>query len=326
MGLLTTCPGCGNQRVNNDEDCPFCGYSVKLQKTKEQMDREAEALEAAREAEERAKEEAEERARAEAEAKARAEAEAKARAEAEAAAQAKAAAEAKARAEAEARAKAAAEAKAREEAEAAAAAKGSGNIFAQFKYKQNASARRTNFDEGIIGVPDLPDLPVAEDGSGNLPPMMKDRPVSVAEIANTPAVKLTPIEGEKLTSTLPPMQPEREVTIQQIQQTPAVKLSPIKAEEIENKLPDINSPEAAPPESFTNRPDINVEQKQAQKRQINYNETAYAPQPPVPRLFPAPELPAGSYRLSRHLLSVSDPAFGSGPAFAAQPPLHPQTP
>ena len=285
MGLLISCPGCGMQIVNNGEDCPFCGFNVKENKSKEEMDREAEEFEAAKEKEEadrleeeRLKAEAEERARAEAEVRAQAEAQAKARAEAEA------------RAKAEAEARAQAEAQARAQAEAEAASKtNSSNIFSQFRKKTNAPVNAdNNGNDGIIEVPDLPDLP-GNEAEGPLPPMQKDKPVSVAQIANTPAVKLTPIEAKAVTSTLPPMQPEREVSIAEIQQTPAVKLTPIKQELVENKLPDINSPEAAPSGSNTARPDIQVEARQTGKRYVNQQPTATQPKAQQP-VAPQPQV------------------------------------
>ena len=285
MGLLISCPGCGMQIVNNGEDCPFCGFNVKENKSKEEMDREAEEFEAAKEKEEadrleeeRLKAEAEERARAEAEVRAQAEAQAKARAEAEA------------RAKAEAEARAQAEAQARAQAEAEAASKtNSSNIFSQFRKKTNAPVNAdNNGNDGIIEVTDLPDLP-GNEAEGPLPPMQKDKPVSVAQIANTPAVKLTPIEAKAVTSTLPPMQPEREVSIAEIQQTPAVKLTPIKQELVENKLPDINSPEAAPSGSNTARPDIQVEARQTGKRYVNQQPTATQPKAQQP-VAPQPQV------------------------------------
>ena len=109
----------------------------------------------------------------------------------------------------------------------------------------------------IVGS-ELPDIPDNSDPS-KLPPMQKDQPVPISKIANTPAVKLSPIEKEKIDKELPPMQPEREITIEQIQHTPAVKLSPIEKEKVENKLPDIGSPEAAPPRSQTAGRQVTVE-------------------------------------------------------------------
>ena len=333
MALLISCPGCGMQIVNNGEDCPFCGFNVKENKSKEQMDREAEEIEAAKEAEERARQEEAERAEAEARAKAemearaqaeaeaaaRAQAEAEARAKAEAAARAQAEAEARAKAEseakaqAEARAKAAAAAKARAEAEAAAANPGS-NIFAQFRSKTNAqSSSANNGDDGIIEVPDLPDLPENEK-SGPLPPMSKDSPVSVAQIANTPAVKLTPIEGEKITATLPPMQPEREVTIDEIQRTPAVKLTPIRQEKVENQLPDINGPEAAHPGTFRGQPEINVESRQTQRRSVNVE--------PQRQQQPAPSVPVQQQPVQT--VPVQQPTAPQHPSVPQQQPAAPR--
>ena len=141
MGLLISCPGCGMQIVNNGEDCPFCGFNVKENKSKEEMDREAEEFEAAKEKEEadrleeeRLKAEAEERARAEAQARAQAEAQARAQAEAEAASKTN-----------------------------------SSNIFSQFRKKTNAPVNAdNNGNDGIIEVPDLPDLP-GNEAEGPLP-------------------------------------------------------------------------------------------------------------------------------------------------------------
>ena len=55
MALLIDCPGCGNSIVNNGQDCPFCGYSVKTGKTREEIEQELLAAEEALRAEEEAK-------------------------------------------------------------------------------------------------------------------------------------------------------------------------------------------------------------------------------------------------------------------------------
>ena len=55
MAFLIDCPGCGNSIINNGQDCPFCGYSVKTGKTREEMEQELLAAEEALRAEEEAK-------------------------------------------------------------------------------------------------------------------------------------------------------------------------------------------------------------------------------------------------------------------------------
>ena len=140
----------------------------------------------------------------------------------------------------------------------------------------------------IVGS-ELPDIPDNSDPS-KLPPMQKDQPVPISKIANTPAVKLSPIEKEKIGKELPPMQPEREITIEQIQHTPAVKLSPIEKEKVENKLPDIGSPEAAPPRSQTAGRQVTVEAPTPRRPKIII-EKVNMPQPTVPQqpVAPAPQ-------------------------------------
>ena len=55
MAFLIDCPGCGNSIINNGQDCPFCGYSVKTGKTREEMEQQLLAAEEALRAEEEAK-------------------------------------------------------------------------------------------------------------------------------------------------------------------------------------------------------------------------------------------------------------------------------
>ena len=68
--------------------------------------------------------------------------------------------------------------------------------------------------------------------------MQLDKPVPLSTIANTPAVKLTPLAKEQESSVLPPMTPEREVSIEEIANTPAVQLTEIQGEVIKDALPD----------------------------------------------------------------------------------------
>ncbi len=45
MALLINCPGCGNKIVNNGQNCPFCGFNVKENKSAEEMEAEAKKTE-----------------------------------------------------------------------------------------------------------------------------------------------------------------------------------------------------------------------------------------------------------------------------------------
>ena len=45
MALLINCPGCGNRIVNNGQNCPFCGFNVKENKSAEEMEAEAKKAE-----------------------------------------------------------------------------------------------------------------------------------------------------------------------------------------------------------------------------------------------------------------------------------------
>ena len=281
MALLTNCPNCGNQIVNNGQDCPFCGYSIKDGKTREEIEQEALEAEEAKAAEEAA-------AKAEAEAKAAEEA---ARAEAEArAAEEAARAEAEARAAAEA-AKAAAEARAA--AEAAQAQKQSSNIFSKFQKKttvQNNS--NTDLEKKINEKEKLPEIPAGKSGK-KLPPIEIERPVPLSKIANTPAVPLGPLAKEKVKNQLPPMQPEREISVEEIKNTQAVPLKPIKAEEIHNALPT----DTASPKSEKKQPQITVEVPETvPTTPIHKNAPPIRPQQPTapvqePVQTPAPPQP-----------------------------------
>ena len=228
MALFVNCPHCSNRRVNNDDDCPFCGYSVKLGKTREQIQQEAEEEEARLAAEAQALEEAriaEEQARI-------AEEQAKAAEQARLAAEARAAEQARLAAEQQAKAAAAAQ-----------RAQQGGGIFAKFQQK-TISRPQVDISDKVNDMDNLPYIP--EEGEGadqQLPPMILDKPVSVATIASTPAVTLTPLPKEKEDSVLPPMQLEHEVTMEEIRNTPAVALDPIQGEVIEDALPDYAMPE-----------------------------------------------------------------------------------
>ena len=228
MALFVNCPHCSNRRVNNDDDCPFCGYSVKLGKTREQIQQEAEEEEARLAAEAQALEEAriaEEQARI-------AEEQAKAAEQARLAAEARAAEQARLAAEQQAKAAAAAQ-----------RAQQGGGIFAKFQQK-TISRPQVDISDKVNDMDNLPYIP--EEGEGadqQLPPMTLDKPVSVATIASTPAVTLTPLPKEKEDSVLPPMQLEHEVTMEEIRNTPAVALDPIQGEVIEDALPDYAMPE-----------------------------------------------------------------------------------
>ena len=235
MALLIDCPGCGNSIVNNGQDCPFCGYSVKTGKTREEIEQELLA--------------AEEALRAEEEAKAAAEA---ARLEQERLAEeARRAAEEAARLEQERR-----EEEARLAAEEARRQAQQNTIFAKFQQRNAARTQQVDLTEKVNNDLDyLPGMPTGDDSL--LPPMQLERPVSLSEIANTPAVPLTQLAKEQEQTVLPPMQLEREVSINEIMNTPAVHLSPIQKEEVNDALPDIDSPEAAPPRR--SQPEITVE-------------------------------------------------------------------
>ena len=228
MALFVNCPHCSNRRVNNDDDCPFCGYSVKLGKTREQIQQEAEEEEARLAAEAQALEEAriaEEQARI-------AEEQAKAAEQARLAAEARAAEQARLAAEQQAKAAAAAQ-----------RTQQGGGIFAKFQQK-TVSRPQVDISDKVNDMDNLPYIP--EEGEGadqQLPPMILDKPVSVATIASTPAVTLTPLTKEKEDSVLPPMQLEHEVTMEEIRNTPAVALDPIQGEVIEDALPDYAMPE-----------------------------------------------------------------------------------
>ena len=235
MALLIDCPGCGNSIVNNGQDCPFCGYSIKTGKTREEIEQELLA--------------AEEALRAEEEAKAAAEA---ARLEQERLAEeARRAAEEAARLEQERR-----EEEARLAAEEARRQAQQNTIFAKFQQRNAARTQQVDLTEKVNNDLDyLPGMPTGDDSL--LPPMQLERPVSLSEIANTPAVPLTQLAKEQEQTVLPPMQLEREVSINEIMNTPAVHLSPIQKEEVNDALPDIDSPEAAPPRR--SQPEITVE-------------------------------------------------------------------
>ena len=252
MGLLINCPNCGNQIVNNGEDCPFCGYSFSEGKTKEQIENEKLQQEA----------EAEAKAKAEAEAKAKAEAEAKARAEAEA----------RARAEAEARAKAEAEEKAKSVEVSA------DSIFSRFREKATQTAQKPTIIDVEVYEDNLPEIPVTNDNS-QLPPMQKERPVPLSKIANTPAVKLDPIAQDEIKDELGPMTPEREVTVEEIKNTQAVRLTPIQNESVSDALPNMQESARRPvnatqPQAPTQAP------RQPQQPQIQVDRPTQS-QPPV---------------------------------------------
>ena len=242
MALLIDCPGCGNQIVNNGQDCPFCGYNVKTGKTREQIEQELLEAEEALRAEEEAK--AAEEAR-------RLEEEKRAAEEAQRLEEEKRAAEEAKRLEQERLAE-----QARLAAEEAKRQAQQNTIFAKFQQRNTARNQQTDISDKVNNdIDNLPEMPSGDDST--LPPMQLDKPVPLSTIANTPAVPLTPLAKEKESSVLPPMQLEREVTMDEIRNTPAVPLSPIKNEEINDALPDINSPEAAPPKR--SQPEITVE-------------------------------------------------------------------
>ena len=227
MALLIECPGCGNSIVNNGQDCPFCGYSIKTGKTREQIEQELFEAEEALRLEEEAKA-AEEARRLE---------------EIRKAEEAKKAAEEAARLEQERLAE-----QARLAAEEAKKQAQQNAFFAKLQQRNAARNQQVDFSAKVNN--DLDNLPeMMSDDDSSLPPMQIERPVPLSAIANTPAVSLTPLAKEKEETVLPPMRLEREVTIDEIRNTPAVMLSPIQQEEISNALPDINSPEAAPPQS-----------------------------------------------------------------------------
>ena len=276
MALLTNCPNCSNRIVNNGQDCPFCGYSMKLGKTKEEIEQELAAAEEARLAEEAriaAEAQAAEEARIAAEQARIAEEQAKAAEAARLAAEARAAEQARIAAEQQARAAAAQRA----------AQQGNSNIFAQFQQK-TVSRPQVDIADKVNDMDNLPYMPENGEGADRvLPPMQLDRPVSVATIANTPAVPLTPLPKEQETSVLPPMQLEREVTMEEIRNTPAVPLQPIQGEAIENALPDYPMPindTAAPviPQPAMQQP---VQQPVAPQQPVQRPQPPAAPQQPV---------------------------------------------
>ena len=162
MALFVNCPHCSNRRVNNDDDCPFCGYSVKLGKTREQIQQEAEEEEARLAAEAQALEEAriaEEQARI-------AEEQAKAAEQARLAAEARAAEQARLAAEQQAKAAAAAQ-----------RAQQGGGIFAKFQQK-TISRPQVDISDKVNDMDNLPYIP--EEGEGadqQLPPMILDKPL-----------------------------------------------------------------------------------------------------------------------------------------------------
>ena len=235
MAFLIDCPGCGNSIVNNGQDCPFCGYSVKTGKTREEMEQELLAAEEALRAEEEAK--AAEEAR-------RLEEERRIEEEKRAAEEAK-------RLEEERLAE-----QARLAAEEAKRQAQQNSFFGRLQQRKTNAVQQTDISEKVNNdIENLPEIPTGD--SGVLPPMQLEREVSVNEIMNAPTVNLTPLPKEKEQTILPPMQLEREVSMDEIMNTSAVPLSPIQKEVVENALPDINSPDAGLPK----RPqtDITVE-------------------------------------------------------------------
>ncbi len=267
MALLIQCPGCGMQIVNNGENCPFCGYNVKEDKSKEEMELEAE--EALQEAE------------------------------------------------------------ASEETVEEPAAVDAAEETVSEEVSQNAAAPQVS---GNIVGSELPDIPNNSDPS-KLPPMQPKREVTIEQIQHTPAVKLSPIEKEKVDKTLPPMQPEREVTIEQIQHTPAVKLSPIEKEKIENKLPDIGSPEAAPPGSQAAGCQVAVETPTPRRPKITVEKVNVPPRPATPapqqpavpqqRVAPQPQQPTVP---QQRVAPAPQPQQRVAPAPQPQQPAVPQQP
>ncbi len=297
MGLLINCPNCGNQIVNNGEDCPFCGYSFSEGKTKEQIENEKLQQEA------------------EAEAKAKAEAEAKAKAEAEA--KAKAEAEAKARAEAEARARAEAEEKSKSVEVSA------DSIFSRFREKATQTAQKPTIIDVEVYEDNLPEIPVTNDNS-QLPPMQKERPVPLSKIANTPAVKLDPIAQDEIKDELGPMTPEREVTVEEIKNTQAVRLTPIQNESVSDALPNMQESARRP---------VNATQPQIQvDRHTQPQAPVQAPrQPQQPKIqINKPAQPQAQSRPQPKQWSSNPQDFTSNtqqpqqPARPAQPQSRPQ--
>ena len=272
MALLTNCPNCSNPIINNGQDCPFCGYSMKLGKTKEQIEQELMEAEEARLAEEAriaAEAQAAEEARIAAEQARIAEEQAKAAEAARLAAEARAAEQARIAAERQARAAAAQRA----------AQQGGGNIFAQFQ--QKTYRQPVDLSDKVNDMDNLPYMPETGEGAdGVLPPMQLDKPVSVATIANTPAVPLTPLANEQESSVLPPMQLEREVSIEEIRNTPAVPLQPIMEEKIEDALPDYNMP-AAVQDQMPVIPQSAAPQPPVQQQYVQPHQSARQPQPVV---------------------------------------------
>ena len=235
MAFLIDCPGCGNSIINNGQDCPFCGYSVKTGKTREEMEQELLAAEEALRAEEEAK--AAEEARRLEEQK-RIEEEKRAAEEAKRLEQERLAEQARLAAE-----------EAKRQAQ-------QNSFFGRLQQKKSSVSQITNISDKVNNdIENLPEIPTGY--TGVLPPMQLEREVGINEIMNAPAVDLTPLPKEKETTVLPPMQLEREVSMDEIMNTPAVPLSPIQKEVVENALPDINSPDAGLPKR--SQPDITVE-------------------------------------------------------------------
>ena len=235
MAFLIDCPGCGNSIINNGQDCPFCGYSVKTGKTREEMEQELLAAEEALRAEEEAK--AAEEARRLEEQK-RIEEEKRAAEEAKRLEQERLAEQARLAAE-----------EAKRQAQ-------QNSFFGRLQQKKSSVSQITNISDKVNNdIENLPEITTGD--TGVLPPMQLEREVGINEIMNAPAVDLTPLPKEKETTVLPPMQLEREVSMDEIMNTPAVPLSPIQKEVVENALPDINSPDAGLPKR--SQPDITVE-------------------------------------------------------------------
>ncbi len=235
MALFINCPGCGSRIVNNGENCPFCGFNVKENKSAEEM--EAERLEnetasAEDTADKAAVADVQER---------------PAQIQQTTPAQQNAPVQQSAPIQQTAPSlkKAAAEPPARTE-----------NVPQAVKNEQQSFGGNTD---------ELPEIQ-SESGGRTLPPIEIERPVPLSKIANTPAVELTPIKSEELTSTLPPMQPEREITIEQIRKTPAVKLTPIEQEKVEGRLPDMKSSDISKAETSHSGVKINVEKVQTADR------------------------------------------------------------
>ena len=160
MALLTNCPNCSNPINNNGQYCPFCGYSMKLGKTKEQIEQELMEAEEARLAEEAriaAEAQAAEEARIAAEQDRIAEEQAKAAEAARLAAEARAAEQARIAAERQARAAAAQRA----------AQQGGGNIFAQFQ--QKTYRQPVDLSDKVNDMDNLPYMPETGEGADGVP-------------------------------------------------------------------------------------------------------------------------------------------------------------